>query len=248
LAYKSGTAADTALLYGATLEAAGIRAGMIPLSGGEVLAAFDLGVNRNDAVTAALFDGREKLLILGEEVWLPVAVSRLNEGFIAAWAEGIRRLDALAASEEEAEMVIFEDAWAVYPPAPFAALDTRIARADERVLSAACEQALQTYIQNELGPKIQALNAQIRGNPSAALYNQLGNVYLRSGMTGEAKAAYERAAGMGSAGAMTNRGNVAVQEKDFAAAEKWFRQALQRQPDNAAAARGLRQITGNSEQ
>jgi tetratricopeptide (TPR) repeat protein len=243
LAYKAGTVTDAALLYGAALEAAGIRAGMIPLADGEVLGAFDLGINRDDAVTAALFNGPQKLLIIGEEVWLPVAVSKLNEGFTAAWAEGIRRADALLADEGGgAEMVIFEDAWAVYPPAPFPALNVRIGQADERVLSAGADGALQTYIQNEFRPKITAINTQIRNNPTASLYNQLGNLYLRSSMNTEAKAAYERAAGMGSVGAMVNRGNMALLEKDLAAAERWFAQALQREPGNAAALRGLRQI------
>jgi hypothetical protein len=244
LAYKAGAVTDAALLYGAVLEAAGIRAGMSPLAEGEVLGAFDLGINKDDAVTAALFNGPQKLLIIGKEVWLPVAVSKLNEGFTVAWAEGIRRVDALLADEGEgAEMVIFEDAWGVYPPAPFPALNVRIGQADERVLSAGADGVLQTYIQNEFGPKITAINAQIRSNPTASLYNQLGNLYLRSGRDGEAKGAYERAAGMGSVGAMVNRGNMALLEKDLAAAERWFRQALQREPGNGGAARGLKQIT-----
>jgi hypothetical protein len=75
LAYKSGAVADVALLYGAVLEAAGIRAAVIPLEKGEFLAALDLGINSGDAVTAALFNGTDKLLILGDEVWLPLALS-----------------------------------------------------------------------------------------------------------------------------------------------------------------------------
>jgi hypothetical protein len=47
---------------------------------------------------------------------------------------------------------------------------------------------------------------------------------------------------MGSVPAMTNRGNLAPIEKDYAAAERWFRQALAREPENAAAKRGLEKI------
>jgi Tfp pilus assembly protein PilF len=49
---------------------------------------------------------------------------------------------------------------------------------------------------------------------------------------------------MGSVPAMTNRGNMALNENDRAVAERWFRQALQAQPDNATALRGLEQIEG----
>jgi len=42
---------------------------------------------------------------------------------------------------------------------------------------------------------------------------------------------------------MTNRGNLALIERDFAAAERWFRQALSKDSQNSAALRGLEQIT-----
>ena len=44
---------------------------------------------------------------------------------------------------------------------------------------------------------------------------------------------------MGSAGAMANRGNMALSENDIAGAERWFRQALARDSNNNAAQRGL---------
>jgi Tfp pilus assembly protein PilF len=77
------------------------------------------------------------------------------------------------------------------------------------------------------------------------LYNQLGNLQVRAGNMAEGKTAYERAADMGSVSAMITRGNVALTEKDNAAAEGWFRQALAAEPGNAAALRGLEQITSS---
>ncbi|MDR0400454.1 MAG: tetratricopeptide repeat protein, partial [Treponema sp.] len=74
---------------------------------------------------------------------------------------------------------------------------------------------------------------------TAALYNRLGILLVRSGQTGEAKAAYERAAGMGLVPAMTNRGNLALIEKDYASAERWFKEALARDPGNQTALRGM---------
>jgi Tfp pilus assembly protein PilF len=62
------------------------------------------------------------------------------------------------------------------------------------------------------------------------------------GRTAEAKAAYERAAGMGSVPAMTNRGNLALGERDYAGAERWFRQALTIDGQNQAAIRGLERV------
>jgi tetratricopeptide (TPR) repeat protein len=73
--------------------------------------------------------------------------------------------------------------------------------------------------------------------------NRLGNLYLCAGKTAEAKSLYERSASMGSAAGMVNRGNLALLENDFAAAERWFNQALALQPENAAARRGLSRIS-----
>jgi hypothetical protein len=50
---------------------------------------------------------------------------------------------------------------------------------------------------------------------------------------------------MGSVPAMTNRGNLALIERDFATAERWFRQALSKDSKNSAALRGLEQVAEN---
>jgi hypothetical protein len=255
LAYKSGAVVDMALLYSAVLEAAGIRAAIIPLAaategsplaGGEFLVALDLGINSGDAVTAALFNGTGKLLIVGDEVWLPLALSKFDDGFSSAWTEGARRVAALLADDEGADMVIFEDAWGIYPPAPLPALGVRITQAAEGAMTRGAEQALREYLESELEPKIQTVNEQIRqagsGSSSAALYNQAGNLYARTDKREEAKAAYERAAGMGSVSAMVNRGNIALLEKDSITAEQWFKQALAVQPEHAAALWGMEQV------
>jgi hypothetical protein len=54
---------------------------------------------------------------------------------------------------------------------------------------------------------------------------------------------YERTAGMGLVPAMTNRGNLALLEKDYAVAEWWFTQALERDPENPAGLRGLENVS-----
>jgi tetratricopeptide (TPR) repeat protein len=251
LAYRSGSMVDVGLLLAGALEASGIRAGVMPF-GDEIIVAFDLGINKDDAATAALFNGPNKLLILGDEVWLPVAVAAFEDGFIAAWETAIALIDKILAGESDyaeadsdesgAELVILEDAWAAYPPAPLPPQNIRNTYAEENAIFAAADGAIKQYIDSELGPKIAALNAQIKATPTAALYNQLGTLNLRSGLTAEAKTAFERAAGMGSVSAMVNRGNMALLEKDLTAAERWFKQAQTAQPNNAGAQRGLEQV------
>jgi Flp pilus assembly protein TadD len=75
----------------------------------------------------------------------------------------------------------------------------------------------------------------------------LGIILVRSGRMAEARAAYERAANMGLVPAMTNRGNLALIEKDHAAAGRWFALALARDPTNRAALRGTERLKEREE-
>jgi len=242
LAYGSGSQLDIALLYAAVLEAVGINSAIIIMSTGEILCAIDLGIPYDAPITAGLFHGTDKLLILGDEAWLPVAISRLENGFTSAWQEGIRQINLLQSSDEYAELIIVETAWDIYPPVPFPSLGVSVNLPETRTLGTASNTAISAYINSEFPPMITAVQARIRSNPTAALYNQLGNLFLRSGRISEAKTAYEQAANMGSVGAMITRGNLERNENNFAAAERWYRQALSRDPQNTAAMNAIENL------
>ncbi|MDR3248604.1 MAG: hypothetical protein LBT39_07445 [Treponema sp.] len=242
LAYRSGTVLDLALLYSTLLESVGIPAGIVPVKD-DWLVALDLGIYADEAVTEALFDGQDKLLMSGDKVWLPLSMSNLAGGFSAAWAEGAKRVKALLDGEEEGgEFVVLENAWAFYPPAPLPALGVRISRPDERAVSAGATAAIGRYIADEFEPRIRDLTRQIAGDPSGTLYNRLGNLYLRSNRLAEAKAAYDRAIAMGFVGAIINRGNLALTERDWSNAQRLYSQALALEPENEAAKWGLEQV------
>ncbi|MDR2133845.1 MAG: tetratricopeptide repeat protein [Treponema sp.] len=242
LAYRSGSAADIGLACSAALEASGIPSAFIPLAD-DFIIAVSLGITGETA--ESFFSNMENLLIVNDEVWLPLSMSAFNEGFIRSWKAAVDRLGRIGA-EEGADFIILQDAWTVYPPVPFPALGVRIVMPDAKSFDANVEKALDAYIAAEIQPLVASVNSQIRGGAAgpalAALYNRLGNLHIRAGNMAAAKTAYEGAAGMGSAQAMINRGNAAMLENDFAAARRWFNQALRLLPDNRAALRGLEQI------
>jgi tetratricopeptide (TPR) repeat protein len=244
LGYHTGSAADAGLLFAASLEASGIRAALIPLEG-EFITAVSLGINQ--AAAASLFNGAERLLIVDDEVWIPLAMSALEAGFISAWNKAIAALDNAFAQDEDThpghiDFIILEDSWETYPPAPLPSQGMTFNPPAEAATVQPVNAAIGAYITRELRPLIAALNEEIRRSPSAALYNRLGLVYMRLGQNPEAKTNFERAAGMGSVAAMANRGNMALAEKDLTAAERWFKQAAAAAPENAAAQRGLEQV------
>jgi tetratricopeptide (TPR) repeat protein len=252
LVYQSGTQADLALLYAAALEAAGIPAAIIPPRGfpaeyaqeaafapAPFLAAFNLGIDEEAA--KELFNGLDKLLISEGEIWLPLSMNHCDQGFIAAWEAAVQSLNRMAEAGTKIEFVSLEKAWARYPPAPFPDLGLRITLPPQTVVQNYAEGALKNYISRELEPKIAPLLGELRGGPIGRVYNQLGILYIRAGRMDEAKRACEQGAGLGSVPAMLNRGNIALLEKDYAAAERWFSRALEAGPDNDRARRGLEQ-------
>lgn len=239
LAYKSGTVRDLGLLYASALEAAGIPSAFIPLEDDFIIA---LGLNIDEAAAETLIYDEKKRLAADGELWLPVSMRSLNSGFIAAWEQGAENLNKYFESGQTADLIVLETAWAVYPAAPLPAIGVRSSRIDPAVLSANADAAVNSYVASHIEPLIRSIQTQIQAGASARLYNRLGMLQARAGRMTEARAAYERAAGLGLVPAMTNRGNLALIEKDYAAAERWFKQALAVQPENAAALRGLERV------
>jgi hypothetical protein len=241
LGFRTGNSRDIGLLYAATLEASGIPSALVPLED-DFIVAFRLGANQAGA--GLLFNGLDRVLVIDTELWLPLSMNAFNDGFIAAWDSGAERLNGFFAEGGEVDFIMPENAWGIYPPAPLPALGGAALRGGEGGLADSADSVMREYISREIQPLVQKAEQQIAAGPAAAasLYNRLGILLIRAGETAKAKAACERAAGMGSVPAMTNLGNLALIERDYAAAERWFAQALAREPENEAAARGLEKI------
>jgi hypothetical protein len=217
LAYRSGDVDDLGLLFSATLEAAGISAAIIPIAG-EFIVAFSLDIDEDAA--GELFSDLGNLLIIDGKVWMPVAMSSIAEGFVNSWYNAVNHIKFAVENEEEVNFIILSNAWAAYPPAALGAQDTQYDKPSEISVSRLVETDMLRYVSAEFGPKIQEVQNMIRSQGgSAALYNQMGLLYIRAGMYNEARSEYLRSAAMGSAAAMVNLGNLAVTNRDFVAAE-----------------------------
>jgi hypothetical protein len=237
-----GNSRNIALLYAAALEGAGVPAALIRTKNG-ILTAFSLGVDASAAET--LFNGTDKILIINDEVWLPLSMNAFNNGFTAAWTQAHTLLNESFNAGKDVDFVIVAEAWEMYPPADPPALEGRTIHTDTAVAANRVNAAMTQYIMQELLQIHRLVQSQIKTNPTAALYNREGILHARIGRIDEAKASYERAAGMCSVPAMTNRGNLALAERDYTTAERWFRQALARDSQNQAALRGMEKVEGS---
>ncbi|MDR0670137.1 MAG: hypothetical protein LBF95_08650 [Treponema sp.] len=245
LGFRTGNRTDIGLLWAAALEAAGIPSAIIPLDG-DFIIAYNLGIK--EAAAELLFNGLETLLVIDGQVWMPLSMNAFNDGFILAWDGAVDVLNRVFAEGMEVNFIMPEDAWGIYPPAPLPAQGAAV-RVGGGDLANITDRIIQQYISREIQPLVQNVQEQIGANPTASglplasLHNRLGILLVRAGRIADAKAAYEQAADMGSVPAMTNRGNLALIEKDYTTAERWFVLALAREPENAAAVQGLEKVS-----
>ena len=86
LAYRSGDCDELAVLYAAALESIGIKTAFIPLAD-DFCVAFLLSMDESEA--AAAFADPTAVITRGDGVWVPIQVSRIREGFLAAWQGGV---------------------------------------------------------------------------------------------------------------------------------------------------------------
>jgi hypothetical protein len=241
LAFRNGGADDLGLLYAVLLEGTGIESAFIPLKD-EFIVLCSLDLDEGEAESN--FEGLRRLLVVEGEVWLPLGMSAFNRGFTAAWDAGVERLDrAFEGNGEEALFILTREAWRTYPPAVLPRQKTESPGIDEALAEGAAAEALEDYARRELRPKITALKDRIdRGESSPALYNRLGLLSIRLGMNDEALPYFTRAASGGSVSAMINLGNLHLGRGDFGEAASWFTRALEADPSNGAARRGLNQV------
>ena len=245
--YKSGDKDDLGILFMSLLQSVGINCSFIATSD-DFIVLFDTGITEGSV--GNLFDGTDRVLILDDdEVWIPLSMKVLQEGFINSWYAAVEEVMQVTMDEEDYYFVGISDAWAFYPPASFASSENVALKTSEKTISDAVETDIARYITAEFGPQIAAIqNRILKEGASTTLYNQLGMLYVRAGMYSSAIPVYQLSAKMGSVPAMNNLGNIASLQKKYEEAMAWYRKVLEVDPANATAITNLNRIQSELEE
>ena len=240
LSYRSGDKDDIGILFMSMLESVDINTAFIPLENDFVVA---IKLGKANSSLFGLFNGQDRILVLDDEVWLPLSMKAISQGFINSWHKASEEVNAAIASEADVDFIVLADAWLLYPPSGFTTGEVSVKTPLESSLVSAVENDLTQYINLEIGPQISAVQAKIKKEgASVTLYNQLGLLYVRSGMYSKAISVYEVSAKMGSVAAMNNLGNIYSLQKQYSAAKKWYENALALDPKNETARKNLDKI------
>ncbi len=196
LAGRSGDCDDLAVLYASLLSAVGVHAGVVVFRD-HVLTIFDSGTFRKNRYALTL----DTALCMedGGTLWIPVETTMLDRGFGAAWHEGASELNAALRERQPVAIVVLDDAWREYPPAALpsaktAALDTaglaRLVRGEIERHATETRTAL-----TRLGSELQAATAAGK-NVTAAQWNRVGVIKVRTGDLAGARECFETALGI----------------------------------------------------
>lgn len=244
--YKSGDKDDLGVLFMSLLQSVGIKSSFIATAD-DFIVIFNTEIKAERA--GNFFNSNDRYVVLDEEnVWLPLSMKSLGEGFINSWYKAVEEINYATENEEDYYFVDIADAWTMYPPAGFTSSENVALEASEKTVSDAVETAIVRYITAEFGPQIAEVQKKIvEEGASVQLYNQLGMLYVRAGMYSSAIPVYQLAAKMGSIPAMNNLGNIASLQKNYQEALVWYKKVLELDPENATAKANLKRIESELE-
>ena len=239
--YKSGDKDDLGVLIMSLFESVGIQASFIA-SANDFIVLFNTEIPSENA--SSFFDGTDRIVVLDDDnVWIPLSMKSIGEGFMNSWYNAVEEINALTESEEDYYFADLAEAWTYYPPAGFSSGENVNLSTSEKAVSDAVETDITRYITAEFGPQIVAIqNRILKEGASAALYNQLGMLYVRAGMYSSAIPVYQLSAKMGSIPAMNNLGNIASLQKNYQEAMTWYKKVLELDPENKTAQSNINRI------
>jgi hypothetical protein len=231
LAWKGGDCSDLTTLFCALLESIGIESGFITVPG-HIFAAFPLVMTPAEA--RRTFSSMDDLIVRGDRLWVPVEVTAVNQGFLAAWSLGAREWRDSGA-KGEAEFFEVHDCWKVWPTAgsPPDSMDVKAAPMPSSLDH--YRAAMLAFVAREIAPKEQTLQADIAqaGDPTKS-WESLGVLYARYGLYDKAESAFLSALSRGdSVVALVNLATVYRLRNDLSKAGDMLDRAERLDPGNS---------------
>jgi len=212
----------------------GIETAFITIPGHIYMA---LRLKIDEAEARKLFYDPSMLIFHEDNVWLPVEITMIKEGFVKAWRIGAKEWNDNVKTGSAALYPIHE-CWLAYKPAGIPNVNPRFSLPDETAMVETFDSSMNRYVAREILPVVE----KFKQNPSGTEEEQdntLGVLFARYAMLDEAWREFSAAAKAGYPRAWTNLGNVAFLQRDYELALKYYTWALKLDPDDTISLLGL---------
>jgi len=234
--FRAGDCDDLTAAYTALLESVGVETGFITVPG-HIYSAFKLIMSPAEAQRT--FSRYGDLIIIDDQVWVPVETTALSKGFVGAWNLGARQWREYEANGDS-ELYPTREAWKTYEPVAFSVSNYELSVPKREDTVAVFVYELDQYVDQEISARERILLARLNRNPNDySSRNSLGVLYARYGRMDEARDHFDKAAAAGYAPAFLNLGNLAYLGGDFNEARRLYRLAHDMSPENPTAVLGL---------
>jgi tetratricopeptide (TPR) repeat protein len=233
--YKAGDCDDLSILYAAFLEAVGIESAFVTVPG-HIFIAFSLGMTPDEA--RRVFTTPGDLIAMDKEAWVPVEVTEIRGGFLAAWKLGAREWRE-ASARSEAGFLPVHDAWTVYEAVGLPDAGPAVALPPSDGVRAAFLREMEAFVDQELQTQVDRLEtAPLRD--ARAGNNRLGVLYARYGRFDQAVQVLSKSLEQGEyLPALVNLGNIKYLTEDWAGARAYYQRAAVIDPANALVHLGI---------
>ena len=223
LEFRAGDCDDLSILCCALLEAAGIETAFVTIPG-HIYLAFALDMASKAA--EGFFSRPDELIARDGKAWVPVEVTALQEGFLRAWQLGARQWRD-ASAQGEAGFHPTHAAWKLYEPVAIFGSESKMELPKGAALLERFSASMKAFVNREIGPRVEKLNAEIRAAPrDHKPVNRLGVLYARYGDYAKAEEVFRTALKLKEAASVLyNLGNVLMLRGDFTAARAFLERA-----------------------
>lgn len=236
--YMSGDSDELAIVLASLLQAVSVDCALIPLNN-DMIVAVELGMTSK--AVGAIFENPDLLVLIGDEYYLPLSINSIGKGFNESWKAAAASLKQEMAKKIP-DFVVLKDAWQIFPSLEMSAR-RNVVKPSASTLVARGSRELETFMAENLRPKIKTYEALVSsGKAKDEDRISLGLLYVRTGEINSASIVFKNLADKGNISAMNNLANIYILQKDYASAEKWYKQVLENDKDNSVAKNGLDRI------
>jgi len=236
IAYKAGDCDDLTVLYAALLESVGVRTALITIPG-HIYMAFALDMEKHQA--EKIFLDTKDLIIRRDEVWVPVEITLVREGFLKSWQIGAKEWRK-SSEEGTAALYPVHDAWNVFEPVGFISGGAGVVMPDRNMLLDRYQKELRSFVNRQIGPRENILKKKIAETNSIRAHNSLGLLYARFGLLDKAAEQFRRVLTYSEyVPAMINLANIHYIKTDMQKALEYYSDANRKSPRNRNVLLGL---------